>query len=158
MLRSFAASTVLGMAAVPAQAMDFVLTITRKYKGDACTSGYLAVDGKIVAYTLEKPWKGNAPLLSAIPDGQYGGTLRYDHPDKWRIELTNVPGRGQIQIHTGNIPDDTEGCILLGFSLGSDLCSVQQSQKAYVALKEAFYGSPNPMRTPNKSIIVKVES
>ncbi|WP_128946237.1 DUF5675 family protein [Bradyrhizobium zhanjiangense] len=140
------------------QSSDFHLTIARKYKGSNCTSGYLAVNGSIIAYTLELPWKGNAPLISSIPDGTYAGTLRYDHPDKWRIELTGVPGRNQIQIHTGNTPDDSEGCILVGALLGNDYCSVLESKKAFEALRVTFYGSAYPISTPDKRITVKVES
>lgn len=159
--RSVIAGTTCAAASYPAamaQQADFKLTIARKHKDAKCTSGYLAVNGKVVAYTLELPWKGNAPLISAIPDGTYGGTLRYDHPDKWRIEFTGVAGRGNIQIHTGNTPDDTEGCIIVGLSLGPDLCTVQDSKAAYEALRTAFYGSPNPTTTPNKKITVSVES
>jgi hypothetical protein len=141
-----------------AQPSDFRLTVARKHRDANCTSGYFAVNGKIIAYTLEKPWKGNAPLISAIPDGSYGGILRYDHPDRWRIELTGVPMRTNVQIHTGNTPGDTEGCILVGLKLGTDLCSVLDSKKAYDALRTAFYGSANPTATPNKKITVVVES
>ena len=87
-----------------------------------------------------------------------GGFLRYDHADKWRIELTGVPGRTNVQMHTGTMPDDSEGCILVGLKLGPDLCSVIDSKKAYDALRTAFYGSPNPISTPNKAITVVVES
>jgi hypothetical protein len=143
---------------VCAQASEFRLTIARKYKSNTCTSGYLAVDGKVTAHILELPWRGNAPFISSIPDGTYGGVLRYDKPDKWRIELTGVPGRAGVQIHTGNTPDDSEGCILVGVKLGDDLCSVIDSKKAYDALRSAFYGSPDPVSTPNKTITVVVES
>jgi hypothetical protein len=141
-----------------AQPSDFRLTVARMHRESKCTSGYLAVNGKIIAYTLELPWKGNAPLISSIPDGSYSAILRYDHPDKWRIELGGVPGRGNVQIHTGNAPDDSEGCILVGLNLGADLCSVLESKKAYKALRIAFYGSPNPLATPNKKITVIVQS
>lgn len=136
----------------------FVLTIARKVSGDDCTSGYLAVNGKIVAYTLELPWQGNAPMISSIPDGRYGATLRYDHADRWRLELTGVPGRSNVQIHIGNTPADIRGCILVGTGVGEDLCSVTGSRKAYADLREAFYGSPDPVMTPNKDITVIVES
>jgi len=152
-------STVLlvPLRAVHSQPSDFTLTIARKYKSGDCTSGYLAVNGNVIAYTLELPWKGNVPFISSIPVGQYKATLRYDHTDQWRIELQGVPDRPFVQIHTGNTPDDTEGCILIGTRLGTDLCSVLDSKAAYAALRTAFYGSPNPNATPNKSITVSVE-
>ncbi len=140
------------------QQSDFKLTIARKYSDPNCTSGYLAVNDEIIAYTLERPWQGNTPVISSIPDGVYGGVLRYDHADKWRIELTGVPGRTHVQIHTGNTPDDSEGCILLGLKLGSDMCSVLDSKAAYTALKTAFYGRPDPVATPDKKITVSVVS
>lgn len=136
----------------------FVVTIARKHMGSDCTSGYLAVNGSIIAYTLELPFQGNAPLISAIPNGSYDGFLRYDHPDRWRIELKNVPGRGNVQIHTGNTVADSEGCILVGSALNAELCGVTGSKAAYDALRTAFYGSPNPVATPDKTITVKVES
>jgi len=140
------------------QQSDFKLTIARKYRDAYCTSGYLAVNDKIIAYTLEKPWLGNAPLISSIPDGTYGGILRYDHADKWRIELTGVPGRTHVQIHTGNTPDNSEGCILVGLKLGGDMCSVVDSRAAYAALRTAFYGTRDPVATPDKTIMVSVVS
>jgi hypothetical protein len=128
-----------------------------RHSDKSCTSGYLAVNGKIIAYTLERPWQGNAPLISAIPTGSYPGQLRYDHSDRWHIELTAVPGRDHVQIHVGNTPVDSIGCILVGSALGADSCSVQNSKKAYDALRTAFYGTPNPISTPNKTITVIVE-
>lgn len=140
-------------------ASDFILTIHRQYSDANCTSGYLAVNGTIQAYTLERPWAGNQPAISSIPTGSYPGILRYDHTDQWRIELTGVPGRDHVEIHTGNTPDDTEGCILVGKELGDDLCSIKSgtSKPAYQDLKNAFYGTPNPVSTPDKTITVNVE-
>jgi hypothetical protein len=140
-------------------AEDFTLTIHRQYTSEQCTSGYLAVNGKIQAYTLELPWQGNKPEISSIPSGDYSANLRYDHPDKWRVELRNVPGRTVVQIHTGNLPADSIGCILVGRELEDDLCSIKPgtSGPAYLALKEAFYGASDPIMTPNKEIKVIVE-
>lgn len=140
-------------------AEDFKLTIARKYSDSNCTSGYIAVNGTIQAYTLERPWAGNKPLISSIPVGTYNGILRYDHSDQWRIELQGVPGRTNVQIHTGNTPDNTEGCILIGKELDSSLCAIKggTSKPAYNALKAAFYGSSNPVSTPDKTITVTVQ-
>lgn len=148
----------LSASSARVQPGTFNLTTVRKHSAADCTSGYLAVNGDIVAYTLEPPWEHDASLISSLPDGTYRGVLRYDHADKWRIELSGVPGRGNIQVHTGNSPDDTDGCILVGSKLGRDLCSIQDSKKAYETLRIAFYGSANPVSTPNKAITVYVVS
>jgi hypothetical protein len=141
------------------RADDFALTLHRQYADANCTSGYLVVNGKIQAYTLERPWQGNAPLISSIPAGKYPAILRYDHTDQWRIELQGVPGRTNVQIHTGNTPDNSEGCILVGKQLGPDLCTIAggTSKPAYQDLKNAFYGTPNPVATPDKHISVTIE-
>jgi hypothetical protein len=150
-----------GLFALPrwARASDFTLTIARQYSSPVCTSGYLAVNGTIVAYTLELPWRGNQPFISAIPAGTYPGTLRYDHSDQWRIELRHVNGHDNIEIHTGNTPGDSQGCIIIGKQLAANLCGIVggTSRSAYRDLKIAFYGSATPVMTPDKSITVVVQ-
>jgi hypothetical protein len=89
-MRRVPAAIVLSLIASPVAAEDFTLTIYRQYSDANCTSGYLAVNGTIIAYTLELPWQNNAPLISAIPGGKYSAILRYDHSDQWRIELEGV--------------------------------------------------------------------
>ncbi len=140
-------------------AEDITVTIDRKYSGATCTSGYIAINGKTIAYTVELPWNGNKPFISSIPAGSYYAILRYDKPDRWRIQLEGVPNRSGVQIHTGNATDDTEGCILIGTDLNTDLCSLKggTSRPAYAAFKRAFYGSAKPTSTTTKRIVVKVE-
>jgi hypothetical protein len=91
-----------------ARASDsFNLTVYRQYSGNDCTSGYLAVNDQIICYSLERPWNGNAPLISSIPAGVYPAHVRYDHADAWRIQLDNVPHRTNVEIHVGNFVADT---------------------------------------------------
>src|SRR5579885_1521472 len=139
------------------QPRTFRVEILRQYTGRDCTSGYLAADGKIICYTLEKPWRGNKPEISSIPAGTYSAFFRYDHRDRWRIELKGVPGRSNVQLHMGNVTADTKGWILVGAELTSDLCSVKDSAKASKALKKAFYGSDSPIATPDREIEVVVK-
>jgi uncharacterized protein DUF5675 len=135
----------------------FTVNVFRQYPSPKCTSGYLGVNGKIIAYTLERPWADNTQNISSIPAGKYRGHLRYDHADFWRIELDNVPKRTNVQIHIGNQVDQTKGCILVGRELGSDLCSLKDSGTAYAALKKAFYGTDDPVSTPMKTITVEIQ-
>lgn len=133
---------------------DFEIVIDRKLSSDNCTMGYLLTNKKIIAYTLELPWIDNKGDISCISSGTYSGILRYDKKDKWRIELTNVPNRTNVQIHVGNFTRDTKGCILVGTGANINDCEVQGSSTAYQKLKEAFYGNSNPISTPNKKIIL----
>ena len=140
------------------QGEEFKVSIYRQYPGNHCTSGYLAVNGQTIAYTLERPWADNQQNISSVPAGTYPGILRYDHADHWRIELQNVPHRSNIQIHIGNEPDQSKGCILVGNKLGPDLCSIVggTSVPAYAALMRAFYGTDHPTSTPDKTISVEI--
>ncbi|MES0881782.1 DUF5675 family protein [Roseibium sp. SCP14] len=135
---------------------DFRIKIERKHSNEECTSGYLAVNGEVIAYTLELPWQNNEPLISSIPPGTYSAHLRYDKSDKWRLQLDNVPGRDGIQLHIGNYTGEIEGCILVGNGISDDLCTLNGSADAYAKLKNAFYGTPDPNSTPNKNISIEI--
>lgn len=118
------------------------IDIMREHSGKDCNSGYISVGGNIIAYTLERPYNDNNPVLfSAIPTGTYPGRLRYDHSDRWRVELNDVPKRTHVQIHVGNKIDDSTGCVLIGKSLGNDLCTLNGSKEAYKTFKEAVYAA-----------------
>jgi hypothetical protein len=135
------------LAPVNAQAgkgIPLKLTIHRGAETDSCTTGYLAVDGANTCYTLELPDSNNQKYVSRIPRGTYAAHLRYDHADAWRIELEKVPRRANVQIHIGNWPFQTLGCILVGTKVDVAGCSLSGSRAAYDALRVALYGSAKP--------------
>lgn len=72
--------------------------------------------------------------MCRIPAGTYQAHTRTDGHLGWRIELEGVPGRTNIQIHRGNYPSDTTGCILVGTS--RDTNRVWNSSEAMKLLKE----------------------
>lgn len=133
---------------------NFNLTVERKLSSENCTMGYLIADGEVLCYTLELPWKDNLNNMSCIPPGTYNGIMRYDKTDGWRIQLENVPNRTGVQIHMGNYTSQIQGCVLVGTNAKVDNCSVSGSADAYSKLKTAFYGTSNPISTPNKKITV----
>jgi len=59
--------------------------------------------------------------MCRIPAGTYQAHTRSDGHLGWRIELEGVPGMKNIQIHRGNYPGDTTGCILVGTSRGTNV-------------------------------------
>lgn len=90
------------------------LTVLRLEETSEHTLGVIAVNGKLICYSLELPWKDNEQNISCIPFGCYRAH-RYvsrDHGSTFRFEC--VPGRSEIIFHAGNSVKDTEGCILLG--------------------------------------------
>jgi hypothetical protein len=122
--------------AKPPKAID--LAIQRQHSGKDCTSGQISLEGQVVGYTLERPWEGNIPLISSIPGGRYHGFVRTKTADRWRIELTDVPGRTHVQLHVGNFVADGVGCILIGSNLKPDLCTLTDSKAAFDKFKLSF--------------------
>lgn len=109
------------------------LTLTRTVAGfnaDA-TAGDLEVGGKLL-YTLELPWRDNAPGTSCVPLGKYD-LIPYNSPrhgPTWSLRnvdllimgcdaLTSaqiaVGYRTLCELHSCNFPEQLEGCI--GFGL-----------------------------------------
>lgn len=88
------------------------------------TLGVLMIDGQFVCHTLEdvvrevtgepvSSWK--IPGKTAIPRGTYPLRMSYSPKFKRILPLIDdVPGFEGIRIHSGNVPEDTEGCILVG--------------------------------------------
>ncbi len=79
------------------------------------THGRLTTEeGNTICFTIERPWLDNKHDVSCIPVGEYA-CIPHDspqHPDCW--EITGVPDRSAILIHTGNSMADTEGCVIVG--------------------------------------------
>ncbi len=95
-----------------------------------------------ICYTLELPWLDNHPQTSCIPKGVYK-CVKHDspaHPNTW--EVTGVPDRSAILIHTGNTMDDSKGCILVGDSKGKiqNLSAVFNSKKTMEKLRGILPG------------------
>jgi len=87
------------------------------------TFGVMTLPSGKMLYTAERPWLGNAPSISCIPEGVYalgqrpssvvsrtsGGAFS----SGW--EVKDVPNRTFIMVHPGNFPmTDLEGCIAVG--------------------------------------------
>lgn len=90
--------------------------LVRNEASDECVRGYLYIDGAFFA-TLEPPWRDNARNVSCICTGTYDVSyLPVSASGKYRkvYHLQDVPNRGGILIHAGNLPKHTKGCILLG--------------------------------------------
>jgi hypothetical protein len=69
-------------------------------------------------FTLERPWLNNQRSVSCIPEGSYEVTPfnSLKHPKTFHVQ--NVPQRGGILIHSGNVIEHSKGCILIGLKWG----------------------------------------
>lgn len=118
---------------------EFTLTINRNMTcNDQSTIGMLAIDGKEIGRTLELPWKNNEKNISRIPEGNYPAIIRSDGSRGWRIQLTGVENRDNIQIHIGNYAREIEGCILVGDDVTNNggECLVTKSEGAILKIAD----------------------
>ena len=74
-------------------------------------------EGDRFGYTLENPLTrpegDDRPL--GIPEGDYPVTIRWSLGfDKFMPHIEDVPGRSGIELHGGNRPSDSHGCVLVG--------------------------------------------
>jgi hypothetical protein len=123
-----------------------MIQIFRLEQTDAATLGVLIVNGQMIGFSLELPWRDNRRSVSCIPPGVYTVRLR----EAWRrsrdhgptYEVCNVPGRTGILFHPGNTIDDVEGCIAPGLAIGAigDRRGVLNSSAAFKRFREVLDG------------------
>ena len=101
------------------------------------TIGELRLDGLFECHTLEDEDKLRQGLskvygVTAIPSGTYEVEITYS--PKYRRQmplLKNVKGFSGIRIHSGNVAEDSEGCILVGVYKENNPDFIGQSRKTY---------------------------
>jgi hypothetical protein len=116
-------------------------TLRRTNDDGTCTLGTLTY-GDREWLTLELPWKENRTGISCIPTGTYHA-VRDFHKGEYEVwELTDVPGRSQIQIHIANTPSQLRGCVALGITRGElhGEPAVLRSRAAFAQFMEATAG------------------
>lgn len=111
-----------------------LLQLTRKWLTDRSTIGELTIEGAFECYTLEdKVRDEKVKGETAIPAGTYEIAVTFSNKfQKYLPLLMNVPNFEGVRIHSGNCPEDTEGCILVGQTKGEDF--VGNSRDAFNSL------------------------
>ncbi len=106
------------------------LLLKRIFRGDKYTIGHLYVDGNYYCDVLEDTDRGLTDDMSeeqikkikvygktAIPTGRYKVEVTYSPKFKRYLPiLLGVKGYTGIRCHSGNTPEDTLGCLLVGFN------------------------------------------
>jgi hypothetical protein len=64
--------------------------------------------------------------------------VRTDGDLGWRLELQDVPSWSDVEIHLGNYPKNTKGCLLPGLDAPVGTCAVSHSAQAMTRLRELF--------------------
>ena len=96
------------------------INVRRTFKGPEYTIGKLYIDGHYLCDTLEdtvRPAGTKIAGKTAIPAGTYKVKKTMSPRFKKILpEILNVPGFTGVRIHAGNLPKDTDGCLLLGLN------------------------------------------
>jgi hypothetical protein len=110
--------------------------------------------GTKLSNALELPFRNNIAEISSLPGGDYEGFVRTDGPRGWRIELKGTGSRNNIQLHVGNRPDNTIGCILPGTGNSTDTqCNIGGSVEAMKSLRDAYADATN-----KRPIVLRIEN
>lgn len=113
-----------------------LISLIRRWMTPDSTIGEVYVDDQFECYSLEDAIREGAkvPGKTAIPEGSYKVIITYSPRfHKEMPILLYVPGFEGIRIHTGNVSEDTEGCILVGQTKGENW--IGRSRLAYKALE-----------------------
>lgn len=116
-----------------------MLVLKRIFQNDKYTIGKLYLNDTYLCDTLEPPKYVNHPC---IEKGTY--RIGYQYSNKFGRNmpfLLNVNGRVGIMIHTGNYPEDTQGCILVGRNLAKG--SVSNSKQTFQNVNSIIQGVVN---------------
>lgn len=114
------------------------IKIQRAKTGEKATVGILYVDGKRICETFELP---NRTPYKWIASGKtHDAYIRTDGKRGWRIELKDTAPLEHVQIHTGNVQEQTEGCTLVGYKADANK-GISDSINAREALKKAVEAS-----------------
>jgi len=110
------------------------MLVTRQTLTDESTIGELTIDGVHQCFTLEDKVRAEKVFgETAIPAGRYEVVVNFsNHFQKMLPELVSVPNFEGVRIHSGNTAKDTEGCILVGTTKGTNV--VNGSRDAFNAL------------------------
>lgn len=123
---------------------DLHLVLKRISKLPDRTIGKLYVNGSFFCYTLEntvRPCGIKVYGKTAIEAGTYHVKMAYSpHFGKDMPLLLNVPDFVGIRMHGGNVPADTDGCILVAFHTDMKKIWGSASQKLTKLIKNSPTG------------------
>jgi hypothetical protein len=95
-----------------------IVEIIRLETSKGGTIGVMKINKKVFCYVLEPSDRENERNISSIPTGQYTCKpyASTNHGSTWMV--TDVYRRSGIIFHPGNHVGNTQGCFLLGSSVG----------------------------------------
>jgi hypothetical protein len=120
------------------------IDVKRRIFTDTTTLSDVFVDGKRECWILEDTTRPTGQKVfgkTAIPAGTYGVIINRSNRfsalaghDVFLPLLLDVPGFAGVRIHTGNKPEDSEGCLLPGDTIQNHRIAPGTSRPAFVRL------------------------
>ena len=114
------------------------LELERKEFWEDRTLGGLYINGNFFCHTLEDKDRHlesggqKIPKETAIPTGRYKVIIDFSNRFQRKMpHILEVPFFEGIRIHTGNVPANTEGCILLGTGIDLGTHNITGSKIAF---------------------------
>lgn len=108
----------------------------REPASEKSVKGELFTNGSYFCLTLERP-------EVMIPRGTYPVKMLWSEHFQQNVpHILNVPGRSAIEMHYGDFPADTKGCVLVGYRDGDD--SISQSRDALADLCKLLEDDDSP--------------
>lgn len=143
---------------------DFNISIERYKLVNGLIYGKISVNGSLIGNCYE-----NDDLK--VPAENYNGIMRYNSgkgfvqnpfgglgmEGDFLLEVSGVPGRTNILFHSGNKPEHSKGCILLG-PVNKDISgsAFLDENHPLRKLRVLFYGSETPNYCPDKKINIEI--
>lgn len=119
------------------------LLVLRQWFTELSTGSEVMIDGEFFCYGLEPPNRTFKPC--SIPADTYQIDILPSHRFQMLTpHVMDVPSFEGIEIHPGNYPSDTEGCLLVGHTRDDDF--VGESRDAFADLMQRL-GKGNGITT-----------
>ena len=140
------------------------LEVHRQAFTEQSTGGQLFVEGLLECVTLEPVTLplGDVRKPRAIQPGTYNVTIRWSTKfGKHVPHVENVPSFVAIEIHVGNSPKDTDGCLLVGSQAGPGPDWISHSLAAWTQLMAKMMAGArllNPTQKDEKLFVWDVGS
>jgi hypothetical protein len=114
-------------------AIDLELVLNRTEKTKDGIFGQISNNGKAICLTLEN-------LALSIPAGLYPVSSYLSPHFGYRVPiLQNVKDRSEIEIHKGNYPSDSRGCIIVATHHIGD--TVEDSELAFTPISQLIFSA-----------------
>lgn len=112
-------------------ALTIKMQLARYAVDEKACKGRLFINDIYVCDTIEPPFRDK---YGAIPFGVYTVKLVWSSKFKCVVPYILIEGRSGIEFHTGNIPEQSKGCILVGYNRPYSGYSVMYSKVAFSVL------------------------